>query len=278
MLNRGPLTGALLLFALAPAFRAHGGIRAEYGPSTVQARTGETPQLGPQPPCGNEPIPPYPGLHEPAVVKSWSTSEFRRDWKPPGCTGWAETGYTRLVTISARFTYLAGMAGLLRQVGAISGLKGMRYWSTTHKQWRTLILDAYAVTDPNSEEQRKDFMPDEVKKGKVLYFAEINNLSGKAIYQMKIIDASPIRLVFSVENVSTMRYHLLPIFHPGDLQSVYFLDRESDSVWRYYSIVRIGQTANGLMAGNDSSFINRAVAFYRNLVGIPTTQEPPVAP
>jgi hypothetical protein len=61
------------------------------------------------------------------------------------------------------------------------------------------------------------------------------------------------------------------------LQSMYFLDRESDSVWRYYSIVRTGKNANGLIAGNESSSINRAVAFYRHIVGIPTTQEPPGA-
>ena len=66
-------------------------------------------------------------------------------------------------------------------------------------------------------------------------------------------------------------------FTPGDLQSMYFLDRESDNVWRYYSIVRVGKNANGLIAGNESSSINRAVAFYRYLVGIPTTQEPPGA-
>jgi hypothetical protein len=57
---------------------------------------------------------------------------------------------------------------------------------------------------------------------------------------------------------------------------MYFLDRESDKVWRYYSIVRTGKNVNGLIAGNDSS-VNRAVAFYRSLVGIPTTQEPPGA-
>ena len=78
-------------------------------------------------------------------------------------------------------------------------------------------------------------------------------------------------------NVSTMRYFLIPILHPGDLQSMYFLDRESDSVWRYYSIVRTGKNANGLIAGNESSSVNRAVAFYRHLVGIPTAQEPPGA-
>jgi hypothetical protein len=60
-------------------------------------------------------------------------------------------------------------------------------------------------------------------------------------------------------------------------QSMYFLDRESDNVWRYYSIVRVGKNANGLITGNESSSVNRAVAFYRYLVGIPTTQEPPEA-
>jgi len=94
---------------------------------------------------------------------------------------------------------------------------------------------------------------------------------------MHIVEASASRLVFDVENFSTKRYYFIPIFHPGDLQSMYVLDRESDNVWRYYSIVRGGKNANGLIAGNESSSINRTVAFYRNLIGIPTTQEPPGA-
>jgi hypothetical protein len=61
------------------------------------------------------------------------------------------------------------------------------------------------------------------------------------------------------------------------MQSIYFLDRESESVWRFYSIVRTGKNATRLIAGNESSAVNRSVAFYRNLVGIPTTQEPPAA-
>jgi hypothetical protein len=61
------------------------------------------------------------------------------------------------------------------------------------------------------------------------------------------------------------------------MQSIYFLDRESDAVLRYYSIWRIGKGANRLIARNDSSAINRAVAFYRHLVGIPSDHEPPAA-
>ena len=94
---------------------------------------------------------------------------------------------------------------------------------------------------------------------------------------MHIVEATASRLVFDVENVSTMRYFFIPILHPGELQAMYFLDRESDNVWRYHSIVRTGKNANGLINGNESSSVNRAVAFYRHMVGIPADQEPPAA-
>ncbi len=166
---------------------------------------------------------------------------------------------------------------MLRHIGAISQLSGMRYWSTTHKQWQTLIVDAYALTGLQTSQRRQDFTPEEMKEGKVLYFVQVDNLSGKAIYRMHFVEASADRLVFDVENVSTMRYLFITLFHPGEMQSIYFLDRESENVWRYYSIVRTGKNANRLTAGNESSAVNRAVAFYRYLVGIPTGQEPPAA-
>ena len=235
-------------------------------------------QSGPQPPCGKEPVPPYPGLDDAAIVKLWSKSDFGRDWKPPTCTGWTEVGFTTLVTTVARFRHTSGAEGLLRHIWAISELVGMRYWSTTHKQWQTLIVDAYALSGMRPSQRRQDFTPDEMKEGKVLYFQQVDNLSGKAIYRMHVAEASADRLVVDVENVSAMRYLFITVFHPGEMQSIYFLDRESDNVWRYYSIVRTGKNANGLVAGNESSAVNRAVAFYRHLVGIPTGQEPPAAP
>jgi hypothetical protein len=91
------------------------------------------------------------------------------------------------------------------------------------------------------------------------------------------VEASADRLVIDFENVSAMRYFLIPILHPGEMQSIYFLDRESDTVWRYYSIMRTGTNANRLIVGNPSSAINRAVAFYRHFVGIPTDKDPPAA-
>jgi hypothetical protein len=234
-------------------------------------------QSGPQPPCGTQPIPSYPGPDDAPIVTFWSESDFGRDWRPPACTGWAAPGFAVLVTTVARFRHTSGAEGLLRHIGAISELEGMRYWSTTHKQWQTLIADAHALTGAQPNRRRQDFTPDEMKQGAVLYLEQADNLSGRAIYRMHVAEASADRLVFDVENVSIMRYFLVTLFDPGEMQSIYFLDRESDDVWRYYSIARTGRNASRLAKGHAPSSINRAVAFYRSLAGIPTDQEPPAA-
>ena len=63
-------------------------------------------------------------------------------------------------------------------------------------------------------QHRGDFTPDEMTEGMTTVSAD--------------------RVVFDVENVSTMRYLFVTLFHPVEVQSIYYLDRESDDVWRYY--------------------------------------------
>jgi len=234
-------------------------------------------QAGPQPPCGSGPVPSYPDLGSAPSLRYWSESDLGRDWRPPACTGWTTAGFATLVTTAARFRYTSGCEGLLRRLGAVSERAGMRYWSTTHQQWQTLIVSANALAGPQPGDRRQDFTPGELTAGKVLYLEQVDNLSGTAIYRMHIAEVSADRLVFDVENVSVMRYFLVTLFHPGEMQSVYFLDRESDDIWRYYSIARTGRNASRLSTGHAASSINRAVAFYRSLAGIPTDQEPPAA-
>ena len=269
----------IVILMLPAVYPAHETSRLQVSASALRPTRfiHAEPVLAPQPPCGVDSIPAYPRLDDPAVVKSWSESELGRDWRPPACTGWTEVGFTTLVTIVARFRHVQEAEGLLRRSGAISELAGVRYWSTTHKRWQTLIVDAYALTALRPDKRREDFVPDEMKEGDVLYFEQLDNLSGKATYRMHILEASAHRLIIAVENVSTIRYLFVPILHPRDMQSICFLDRETDNVWRYYGIVRMGKSANRLIAGNESSSVNRAVAFYRHLVGIPTDQEPPAA-
>ena len=230
---------------------------------------------GPQPPCGSDPTPAYSDLDKPPATGFWDRSDPARDWMPPICTGWTVRGFSTLTVIAGRFRTTAGAAAVRTRVGAVSEMKGMRYWSTTHKDWRTLIDDAFATNSPTSVKRRMDFSPDEIREGASVYFQQTDNLSGKAIYRMHVLESTPDRLVFETENVTTMRYLLYPLFHPGDLQAIYFLDRESSGVWRYFSMVRTGTNASGLSSGHEASSINRAVAFYRFVADIPSDLEPP---
>jgi hypothetical protein len=233
---------------------------------------------GPQPPCGSAPFPPYPDLENSPAVRAWDRAESGREWAPPACTGWTDTGFTTLVATVARFRHASGVEGLFRRIGAISGHTGIRYWSTTHKRWQTLIIDAHALSDATGDRRREDFSPGEMTEGVSLYFQQEDNLSGKAIYRMRIRSASPDRLVFDTENTGDVRYLRMPIFRPGGVQSITFLDRESQDIWRYYSIMRTSRNASRLTAGSGASSVNRAVAYFRYLAGIPTDKEPPASP
>ncbi len=92
-------------------------------------------QPGPQPPCGTNPVPAYPGLDDSAIVKLWSKPLLCSDWKPPACTGWTAAGFITLVTSIARFRYTSKAEGLLRHIGAISELADHRGFATTVSGW-----------------------------------------------------------------------------------------------------------------------------------------------
>ncbi len=230
---------------------------------------------GPQPPCGAVSDPPYPDLEHSPAIKVWDRSSLGRDWAPPDCLGWSAPGFTTLVSTVARF-HATGMDTLLRRIGGVSGLTGIRYWSTTHQSWRTLIVSASALAGPGGS-TRPDFSAADLAPGTTRYFQQSDSLSGKATYSLQVGSVSPDRLVFETENITGLHYMLMPLFPPHELQAIYFLERESPGTWRYYSLARTGKGANSLAAGHDASTINRAVAFFRYFAGIPTDQEPPAA-
>ncbi len=236
------------------------------------------PKSAPQPPCGRgEVYPAYPEVDHAPVVEVWGRDGLGAKWIPPACIDWKVPGFSSLVVTVARFRVPAGQEGLLRRMGAISELQGVRYWSTTHQSWRTLIASAMALEGGTGARQRKDFSPEELSQSRTMYFEQEDNLTGKATYQLRLRSLSTDHMVFDSENISTMRYFFVTVFHPGEMQTIYFLDRESDDIWRFYSVTRTGLKASSLATGHDASSINRAVAMYRHLAGVPTDQEPPAA-
>lgn len=233
---------------------------------------------GPRPPCEGTPFPPYPEPGLSPTLRVWGSGDMGRDWVPPACTGWTTAGFTTLVVTVARFRFDSGVDGLLRRVGAISESAGIRYWSTTRKKWKTLIITARALTGPDGRKPREDFLPDEIRKGDFLYFQQEDNLLGNVIYRLRMRSASPDRLVFETENTSTVKGVIGNVFQPGDIQGLYFLEHESGGLWRYYGLLRIGRQASRMTMGYEASYLNRAMAMYRHLVGIPTDREPPISP
>ena len=227
---------------------------------------------GPQPPCGAAPSPPYPPADAAPAVQVWNNA----DWVPPGCTGWLPADSTTLVATAARFRNPDGVEGLRRRIGAISKLAGLLYWSTTQKRWQPLIVDASALAAQDGV-RRSDFSPDEIVQGRSLFAEEHDNLLGKGTYRIRIAAAAPGKLVFATENVTTLRFLGIPIFAPGEIQSICFLERESKDVWRYYALARMGKQVSLLVSGHEASLVNRAVASYRFLAGIPANLEPPAA-
>jgi hypothetical protein len=209
---------------------------------------------------------------------TWDPVTLGRTWAPPACLGWSAPGFSSLVALSGRLRSGEGTPALLRRLGAIGQFTGIRYWSTTTKRWKTLVLHANAVTGPTGEHGRPDFAPEELSTGSVLYFRQQDNMSGPATIRLHIRSAGPDQLLFDTENVTTMRYMLWPLFKPGELQTTYFLQREAGQVWRFYSLARTGLHASTLTGGHEASSINRSVAFFRYLAGIPTDQEPPGSP
>ncbi len=184
---------------------------------------------GPQLPCGSGALTAYPDLDASPVVRAWEDPNLGRTWAPPACIGWAAPGFSTLVATIARFRYSGGVEGLRSRVGAISGLTGMRYWSTSRRRWQQLIVDASALRGATGE-RRGDFSLDEVAESRNLYFEQKDSLLGSAVYRVRVRSDSPERRVFDTENTSTIRYFLLPLFGPSEVQSVYFSERESRDV------------------------------------------------
>jgi hypothetical protein len=229
----------------------------------------------PQLPCGEQVSPAYSAPNEPPNIQVW-TGRSGEDWTPPSCAGWTEHGYRIMVALAASFRFDGSAKDLLGRFGAVSSLRGIRYWSVTDQSWRVLITDASVVDDPNLQRRQPDLSADELQKRKTMYFLQQDTRSsGPVVYRLRLLESSPAGLVLEVENVSPMRIFMATLFNPGDLQFVYFVQMRSPGVWAMYSLLRTGLGSSFLTSGHQASYVNRAVAFYRHLVGIPTDQNPP---
>ena len=197
----------------------------------------------------------------------WTSSELG-SWTPPACTGFTAKGDGVLVAVAGSFSFTGSADDLLARFGAISALKGLKYWSVTEGGWRTLITKAAALEGANVDRPRSDFTLAEMRSGADLYFAQSENRAGgDVVYRLRVRDFGPNRFVVAIANASPVSRYLVTLFNPGDLASVHFLERRGPGVWGYYGLAWAGDSLVSRLAVPEASYVNRALALYRHFLG-----------
>ncbi len=209
----------------------------------------------------------------------WAGTDLGPDWVPAACTGWRPLAFRTLVAAAGRFRFNGLAEDLLARFAAVTALTTIRYWSLSDQRWENLITSASALNGPGASMHRSDFRIDEMTAGADLYIVQNDNRStSEVIYRLRVQAFDSDRLVVETENVSAVRYLLLPLASPGDLQALYFLERLTSNEWGYYSLARTSANTSSLIGGHEASYINRAVALFRYIAGMPTDLEPPAVP
>jgi hypothetical protein len=215
----------------------------------------------PRAPCnGEEPAPTYAPIGEPPNVQVWK----KPSWQAPGCLPWPRERVRLVVALAGSFRHKGDGTSLVSRFGAISSMRGIRYWSVTEAAWRVLVTDAFALEGPEQSRHRPDFKPQEMRPGVELYFAERDNRSGWVVYRMSVLEAAANRIVITTENASPVRAYGFTLFPPGTLRAAYFAQRRDSDYWAFYGLSVTGEQASGLASMSEASYINRATALYQH--------------
>lgn len=231
---------------------------------------------GPEVPC--EPgLPAYPAFADPPIALNWHNGDLDPGWLPAPCVSWATRPFTVLTALAGKFAFAGSSEDLLLRFGGFSTWRGILYWSVTDKRYEPLVNDAGALSGPDASQRRADFTLGELRAGTDLFFLQRDNRSSGVVYRMHLIAIGQEHLVIGVENVSSVSVFIFTAFDPGDLQSTYVFTRLGPNTWGYYSLSGAREGA-ALLGSHGASYLNRAMAIYRHLTGLPGDQGPPAAP
>jgi hypothetical protein len=218
----------------------------------------------PMPPCdGAAPAPAFASAGDDPAMETWSSI----DWQSPACIGWPASHYRFVIAVAGRVD-AAGDEELRQRLGAISAMKGLRYFSVTEGAIRELIKDSAALSNPEGG-KRQDFATTDIRAGAVLYFVEEDNRSSEPVtYRMRILEATADRIVADTENVTPVKA-FVTLFPPGAFRAAYVMTRIDARSWGLYAISAASDKASGMVSLGKESYANRARALYGYFAGKP---------
>ncbi len=227
----------------------------------------------PAPPCGTVAVPDYSPPGTPPAIASWHKSDLK-SWQPAPCLGWS--GKSRSAeALAATFRFAGSEDELLARIGNLALHPAIKYWSTTRRAWRPLVISAEVVDGIDGKPIASALAPGAFVPDVVIYYAETTHDTGRTVYRLKTLARSPGHIVLATDNATAIRIWGVTLFEPGALQAVTFLDERDDHLWGYYAITRAGGRTSFLAEQGEASFINRLVALYRHIAGLQTDAEPP---
>ena len=221
----------------------------------------------PVPPCGVPPQPGYPAVGAAPQARLLRLQVADGAWTLPRCVGWDVAAPAMILGLAGRFAFAGDTDAMLARLGAVSTMRGLRYWSITDKAWRDFITDAAALSEPDAQRRRPDFSVAELRRGDDLFLSQTDSRSLEpVVYRARLREASRTRIVIGFENVTTVHaLRLIPIYRPGDIRMTVFLDRIDERSWAYYAMSAVRETPS---AAGEASFANRAAAYYRHVAGL----------
>ena len=229
------------------------------------------------PPCGAPPGPAYAAPGTPPALAVWNEVRLIQiGWRAPHCLNWDNTRTRLVVALSGEFRFSGPIDRLLERAGRLSEYTSVRYWSVNDKAWRNLASGAGIVDGPAGRNILPDLTATDMIAGSSFFYFEVGR-SGRAIYRLSVLEHTSRRFVLATANVTPMAMALVTLFEPGALQSVTFLERREPGTWGYYQVIRAGDGASAWALRSEASYVNRLVALYRHMAGLPTDSEPPAA-
>ena len=271
MLVRRPGLPAMVLLLLLLLLLAAGA-----SPASAQTPL----PASPSPPCAGAALPAPAALDQPPTVRLWHMDAMPPGWRPAACSGLERRDGSVLVAVTGRFRDGRGLRDVLARLGAVSTQARIVYWSVRHGGWRPMLSDASALASADPDSRRGDFRAEELVQGAGFYSLYDDSEPVGPVVSLSVLrraDASGFVLVS--RNITPAKVMGFVVAAPGDIQSMVAVERDGDGdgVFRYYAL---SSTALAPLAASlvpDGSHINRAVAVYRFVAGIPGDTEPPAA-
>lgn len=255
-------------FRLATALAASGCLFA------VAAANATLPP--PAPPClgveaGSQKI-----VEAAPTVTVWHSPSLPEGWQLASCSGLVPPNDAVLIEVAGRFHHDGDALSLLERIGAVSSQGEMIYWSASGSEWRRLLDDASALSGPDLGLRRADFKLDEMRPGSRIHtLYDDEEKTGPVVFETDIRAANPDGFVTVMRNTTPMELMGFAIADPGDISSMLSIRRVSPGEFDYYALTAVALAPMAAAMVTDASHVNRAVASYRFLAGIPGDRDPP---